>query len=63
MRYSLRRALSLDSVVGCTQNPTSDRHQKLPAVLSAVGLARSDYPDLQRRQAPLSRYKHLRSSL
>ena len=42
MPYSLRRALSLDSVDGCTHNQRASPRQKLPAVLSAVRPAR-DY--------------------
>ena len=61
MGYSLRRALSLDSIDSCTHNPTSERRQKLPAVLSEVRLARSDYPDLQRPPGTLNQYKRSRS--
>jgi len=45
MRYALRRALSLDLLMVALITLTSEHRQKSPAVLSAVRLARSDYPD------------------
>jgi len=47
MHDSLRRALPLDSVNGCTHNPTRDRHPKLPAVakdLMRIGAKRLSLP-------------------